>query len=136
MTAATTLVLTPGTCKFCGCTDAQACAGGCAWIDESRTICTRCDSAESVALAYTALFEAVARQAWRGLSPAEAQAIVVLGSRRLIEFQRELEALDAQALPPEVQARLRTEAAERADVDATAILQRLLMGPPAAVIVP
>ena len=31
-----------GTCKYCGCTEAQACQGGCAWIDDEQTICSAC----------------------------------------------------------------------------------------------
>lgn len=33
-----------GTCKVCGCTDARACAGGCSWVDETRTLCDACDA--------------------------------------------------------------------------------------------
>lgn len=32
----------PGRCRVCGCTDDAACSGGCAWADETRTLCTRC----------------------------------------------------------------------------------------------
>lgn len=28
-----------GECQFCGCTDAQACSGGCWWIDAAHTMC-------------------------------------------------------------------------------------------------
>jgi hypothetical protein len=31
-----------GVCRKCGCTDARACEGGCAWADETQTLCTRC----------------------------------------------------------------------------------------------
>lgn len=31
-----------GKCIRCGCTDDRACVGGCAWTDETRTICTSC----------------------------------------------------------------------------------------------
>lgn len=30
-------------CRVCGCTDARACAGGCAWVDEDT--CSACDPA-------------------------------------------------------------------------------------------
>lgn len=30
----------PGTCRFCGCTDALACSGGCWWIDAEHTVCS------------------------------------------------------------------------------------------------
>lgn len=36
------LILLPGTCSQCGCTDDNACAGGCAWADEEHTLCTAC----------------------------------------------------------------------------------------------
>lgn len=32
----------PGVCKHCGCTDAWACGGGCYWIDEEHTLCSKC----------------------------------------------------------------------------------------------
>lgn len=31
-----------GQCVYCGCTDERACPGGCAWVDENHTLCTRC----------------------------------------------------------------------------------------------
>ena len=34
--------MTTGTCKHCGCTEQRACGGGCAWVDESRTLCSAC----------------------------------------------------------------------------------------------
>jgi hypothetical protein len=33
---------TPGRCSVCGCTEARACIGGCAWTDASRTLCSAC----------------------------------------------------------------------------------------------
>lgn len=32
--------LTPGVCRYCGCTDALGCAEGCWWIDEEHTVCS------------------------------------------------------------------------------------------------
>lgn len=29
-----------GTCRFCGCTEAAACTGGCAWVDQDETVCS------------------------------------------------------------------------------------------------
>lgn len=29
-----------GTCRYCGCTEAKACAGGCAWVDQDETVCS------------------------------------------------------------------------------------------------
>lgn len=31
-----------GQCRECGCTDTRACEGGCAWADDSHTLCSRC----------------------------------------------------------------------------------------------
>ena len=31
-----------GVCRRCGCTDGVACQGGCAWVDEGRTLCNLC----------------------------------------------------------------------------------------------
>jgi hypothetical protein len=38
----------PGTCRFCGCTDDKACEGGCAWIDETRTVCSSDECCEEL----------------------------------------------------------------------------------------
>jgi ferredoxin len=32
----------PGVCRYCGCTEAEACPEGCGWADEDETICTAC----------------------------------------------------------------------------------------------
>lgn len=32
-----------GTCLICGCTERRACTDGCAWVDPSKTLCTRCE---------------------------------------------------------------------------------------------
>lgn len=34
--------LGPGVCRGCGCTDRYACPGGCAWVNERRTLCSSC----------------------------------------------------------------------------------------------
>lgn len=36
------LILLPGTCSQCGCTDDQACKGGCSWVDPEHTLCSAC----------------------------------------------------------------------------------------------
>lgn len=36
------LILLPGTCSVCGCSDAEACEGGCSWVDEDHTLCSAC----------------------------------------------------------------------------------------------
>ena len=32
----------PGVCRVCGCTEENACEGGCAWANEEKTLCTAC----------------------------------------------------------------------------------------------
>jgi hypothetical protein len=32
----------PGVCRKCGCTESRACDDGCAWADDTKTICTSC----------------------------------------------------------------------------------------------
>ena len=31
-----------GQCQACGCTDEEACPGGCVWANASATLCSRC----------------------------------------------------------------------------------------------
>jgi hypothetical protein len=31
-----------GVCRVCGCTDDNACPGGCAWVDAGRSLCSSC----------------------------------------------------------------------------------------------
>jgi hypothetical protein len=31
-----------GMCRVCGCTEFEACPGGCGWADETHTLCTNC----------------------------------------------------------------------------------------------
>lgn len=31
-----------GRCRVCGCTESDACRGGCAWWDDEETLCSRC----------------------------------------------------------------------------------------------
>lgn len=33
---------TPGRCRWCRCTEYDPCAGGCAWSNLQRTVCTEC----------------------------------------------------------------------------------------------
>lgn len=41
--------MTAGVCQYCTCQGHTPCAGGCAWTDESQTLCTTCLSAEMMA---------------------------------------------------------------------------------------
>lgn len=36
------VILVPGVCQICGCTDELACEGGCSWVDDERTLCSQC----------------------------------------------------------------------------------------------
>lgn len=38
-----------GICRFCGCTDDHACAGGCGWANPAKNICTGCIARARVA---------------------------------------------------------------------------------------
>ena len=33
---------TPGKCRWCGCTEDNACVGGCGWANRAQTLCTEC----------------------------------------------------------------------------------------------
>lgn len=39
-----------GQCHVCGCTDEQACPGGCLWANAAATLCSRCARAENAEL--------------------------------------------------------------------------------------
>lgn len=41
--------MTPGSCRFCQCTETAACEGGCSWADDARTVCSQCASAAAIA---------------------------------------------------------------------------------------
>lgn len=32
----------PGVCRICGCTDDNACEGGCSWVNKDHTLCSAC----------------------------------------------------------------------------------------------
>lgn len=34
--------LKPGVCRWCGCTEGNACPGGCSWADRACTLCSSC----------------------------------------------------------------------------------------------
>jgi hypothetical protein len=44
----------PGTCRYCGCTEEQACPEGCAWADDTLTVCTTCQEI-ALEMGYSAL---------------------------------------------------------------------------------
>lgn len=37
-----------GVCRVCGCTDLEACDGGCSWVDAAHTLCSECEPARTV----------------------------------------------------------------------------------------
>jgi hypothetical protein len=41
-----------GACRFCGCQEDTPCPGGCAWTDESQTLCTHCLTLVEVAITF------------------------------------------------------------------------------------
>ena len=41
--------MTAGICRYCSCSETAACWGGCAWTDETQTLCTSCRRAEVLA---------------------------------------------------------------------------------------
>jgi hypothetical protein len=62
-------------CFWCGCTDEQACAGGCAWVPgpiDEGDLCSRC--AAELALLAAALDDAAAYRELRGSARCEACA--------------------------------------------------------------
>jgi hypothetical protein len=34
--------LTPGSCRWCQCTDDTPCANGCSWVERTQTLCSEC----------------------------------------------------------------------------------------------
>jgi hypothetical protein len=83
-----------GTCRFCQCTDAQACEGGCSWADEAETLCTRCELAFNFAQKTLPVMAALARKAprtavvWSEL-PLEHQTALVMAFRLLSDGVRD-----------------------------------------------
>jgi hypothetical protein len=35
-------MLIPGQCRWCNCTEENACPDGCAWVDRAQTLCSGC----------------------------------------------------------------------------------------------
>lgn len=44
------MTLDAGVCRFCGCMEHTPCDGGCAWTDDSRTLCTTCLGAAAIGI--------------------------------------------------------------------------------------
>lgn len=93
-----------GTCKYCGCSEQAACWGGCAWTDETQTLCTSCRRAEVLAEQLVrVLIVAAARttpaiaidlvkgtEAWQALTFEQRQFLVMSAAAILEEITREL----------------------------------------------
>ena len=86
---------TTGVCKFCECTDEQACEVGCAWADAEHTVCTLCNTAVTVAGSFLTVFNEVRFRerpqrladrdvTWSALSPHH-QRVLVMVTRAVCE---------------------------------------------------
>lgn len=96
------------TCVYCGCSEAQACDGGCSWSNPEQTICTLCASAAETAAELVRVLGAVVDQAKVGMSLAflvweqltlEQQKVMVLTCRAVVDTVRVgiLEAIGEEA---------------------------------------
>lgn len=100
--------MSAGTCRMCECTEEQACAGGCRWVDESRTLCSACDKASEIAAPIVAIVGTVLQRQkrktaarWDLLTAAE-QQLVVMSCRGFIEGIAALLTEDAVAASVEL----------------------------------
>jgi len=90
--------VTPGTCRFCGCQEADPCEGGCAWTDETRTLCTACVPAEAFIRDFIPILGAVERNAkapvrvvidrWDALT-LKSQRVLVMVTRAMMDVLRD-----------------------------------------------
>lgn len=98
-----------GTCRYCRCTEEQACDGGCGWSDDAQTICTLCAESARIAAELVAILGVVATHPKAGirlatakwdLLPLEQQLVLVMTCRATIEGIRAaiLEALGEDAV--------------------------------------
>lgn len=71
-----------GVCRYCRCTDENACEGGCSWVDDEHTICSECEHLATTIVKVTfsrTELDAIRRAARRaGLTSAQ----FVLGAAR------------------------------------------------------
>lgn len=78
--------LASGSCRFCSCTETKPCEGGCAWTDDTRSLCTTCLGAVAILIEMVKALSIVASSpkaglhqavgSWHGL-PLEQQRILV-----------------------------------------------------------
>lgn len=96
-----------GTCVHCACTETTPCAGGCAWADPERTICTVCATAAETARELVRVLGITATEATGlrlataryDLLPLAQQTILVTLCRAMVDAIRDglLEALHDEA---------------------------------------
>lgn len=72
--------LVPGRCRWCGCTEENACANGCSWVERSYTLCSEC-------------------------VPLDKALQTIAGRRELAEFLQEHGFLVGQQMPAKARAR-------------------------------
>jgi len=88
-----------GLCRYCACQDESPCeAGGCAWSDDARTICSLCAESVHIAAELVAILGVVATNPKAGIRIAtakwerlalEQQRVLVLTCRATIEGIRD-----------------------------------------------
>lgn len=91
--------LAAGTCRFCGCTDAEACDDGCRWVDTGQTTCSICHFAAGLAGELVAILGVVAAHPTAGIRlstttwqelPLEQQRVLVMTCRGVVEGIRDV----------------------------------------------
>ena len=80
--------MSAGTCRHCGCTAERPCDGGCAWTDDTRTLCSRCAFGEQVARVFLEAIQAVPRPGHIGPSD-PLPSVFVMTCRAVMEAVRE-----------------------------------------------
>lgn len=93
-----------GVCRYCCCEDHTPCLFGCAWTDDTRTLCTACRSAEVLAEVCLRVQAAAVRQtfppiglvtsAWSGLVFEQRQILVM--AMRMVREEIARQVLEAQ----------------------------------------
>lgn len=57
-------------CTWCGCTEDQACEGGCGWADDAHTICSACAGPREIAIELVKILGAVVTNPKAGMRAA------------------------------------------------------------------
>lgn len=98
-----------GECTFCACTERAPCAGGCAWTDETRTLCTACLEARGLAAQLLEIVVIAGKRSrpflsfggdvtWDTLAGDQAQLLVMAVRAVLERVQQALAELDDTAV--------------------------------------